>query len=93
MDRYKIHKTVEYIRTQTEFPFDGIDVEESLEEVLAYFGFHAQFDDEEREELRKDLLQLAVQAELAEMSRIVELGSTAGLDRVRDARHSEDALI
>ena len=84
MDRYKIHKAVEYIRTQPEFPFDGIDVEESLEGVLAYFGLHPQLDEDEREVLRQELLPLAWADEETEMFRLAELSVSAGLEHVRD---------
>ena len=84
MNRYKIHRAVEYIKTQAEFPFDGIDVEDSLDEVLAYFGLHPQLDDEERELLQEELLPLAVQDEEAEVCRMVELATAAELADVKD---------
>ena len=84
MDRYKIHKAVEYIRSRSEFPFDGIDVEESLDEVLAYFGLHPQLDEDERQQLRQDLLPLAWGDEEAEMSRLAELSVPSCLEHVRD---------
>ena len=84
MDRYIVHNMVEYIKMQTEFPFDVIDVEESLDDVLGYFGLHPQLDEQERHEVRRDLLQLALSAELAEMQRIVDLGLMSGLERVRN---------
>lgn len=84
MDRYKIHKAVEYIRTQVEFPFDGLDVEESLDEVLAYFGLHPQLDAEERQQLQQDLLPLAWGDEEAEMCRLVELSMPSGLEMAKD---------
>lgn len=84
MDRYKIHKAVEYIRTQPEFPFDGIDVEESLEEVLAYFGLHPQLDDEEFEVLRQELLPMAWADEESEVSRLAEAFASSGLEHLRD---------
>lgn len=84
MDRYALHNMVEYIKTQPEFPFDVIDVEEALDDVLAYFGLHHKLDEQERHEIRHDLLQLALNAELAEMQRIVDLDHMAGLDRIRN---------
>ncbi len=72
MKKRKIHNIVEYIRTQTEFPFDGIDIDESIEEVLAYFGLHPQLDDNERFQIQQELLPLALQAELAEVAYLAE---------------------
>jgi hypothetical protein len=84
MNRNAIHNMVEYIRTQPEFPFDGIDVEESLDDVLGYFGLHPQLEDDERQQLREDLLQFALRDELAEVSQLAESELWAGLVLVRD---------
>lgn len=89
MDRYEIHKVVEYIRTQPEFPFDGVDVEESLDEVLAYFGLHPQFDDEERQVLREELRPLAWSAEEAEIALLAEETRLVGLMHTRVRNHEE----
>jgi hypothetical protein len=72
MNRHKLNYTVEYIRTQAEFPFDVLDVEEDLNAVLAYFGLHPELDDEERQELCRDLFPLASEAELSEIARLVD---------------------
>lgn len=77
MDKYKIHRAVEYIRTQPEFPFDGTDIEESLEEVLAYFGLHPQLDEDERQELRQEILPMAAEDEETEVSRLLQLTDSA----------------
>jgi len=79
MDKYKIHKAVEYIRTRSAFPFDGMDVEDSLEEVLSYFGLHPQLDEEEKQVLREELLPLAWGAEEAEIAFLAEETRLAGL--------------
>ena len=71
MNRYKLHTAVEYIKTQPEFPFDVYDVEDDVQQVLAYFGLHPQLDDEERNELKRDLRELALASELAEIERVV----------------------
>ncbi|VGO13690.1 hypothetical protein PDESU_02247 [Pontiella desulfatans] len=86
MDRYNTHNMVEYIKTQPEFPFDAIDVEESLDNVLCYFGLHPKLDEQERHEITRDLLKLALSGELAEMQRIVDLGLMSGIDHVRNTR-------
>ena len=82
MDRQIIHKTVEYIKLQPEFPFDVIDVEESVNDVLAFFGLHPELSAEERTEVRRELVKKARSAELAEVSRLVELGAECPLSRV-----------
>ncbi len=79
MEKHQIHRMVEYIRIQPEFPFDGIDVHDSLEEVLSYFGLHPQLDDDARAELLKEMLPLAWAAEEAEMARLAEESDLAGL--------------
>ena len=71
MDRFKMHNMMEHIKTQPEFPFDALDVEESLDNVLSYFGLHPQLDEQERHEITRDLLKLALSGELAEMLAVV----------------------
>jgi hypothetical protein len=57
---------------QDEFPFDVLGVEESVDEVLAYFGFFAQLSEIDQEELRCELTRLAEASEWAEMAYLVE---------------------
>ena len=71
MNRYKLNYIVEYIRHQSEFPFDVIDVDDGVEHVLAYFGLHPELDDAERDELHGELVEMASEAELAEVARLV----------------------
>lgn len=82
MDRYIIHNTVEYINHQPEFPFDVSDVEESLGDVLAFFGLHPNLSSEEEAEIKKELQKRALNAELAEMSRLMESGGDCYLTQV-----------
>ena len=89
MDKYKIHKAVEYIRTQPEFPFDGVDVEESLEEVLAYFGLHPQLDEDEEQVLRQELLPMVWEDEEAEVSLLVEQSAPSLLAQASDSPRAE----
>lgn len=72
MNRYQVHCIVEYIRMQDEFPFDVFGVEESLEEVLAYFGFFAELTEADQEELRSELTRMAEASEWAEMAYMAE---------------------
>ena len=82
MNQYAMHNMVEYIKTQAEFPFDALDVDESLEAILGYFGFHPQLDGSEREQLRQDLYPLALRAELGEMQHLAEAEGLAELEWV-----------
>lgn len=70
MRKYRIHQTIEYIRSQAEFPFDAADVEEQLDVVLAYFGICQPFASNEREELIRYLVPLGVSFEVGEMARL-----------------------
>lgn len=87
MDRYVIHNIVEHIRTQPEFPFDVLDVTESLDDVLGYFGLCPQLEKMEKEEMTRELAKLALAGELAEMNRLVETGISCHLDRVMQRLH------
>ena len=82
MDQYVIHSMVEYIDSRDEFPFDCVDVEESFEDVLAFFGLYPQLSQDEEHEVKRRLLQKALAGELAEMSRLVELGYDCPLSRI-----------
>ena len=87
MDQYVIHNMVEYIDSRDEFPFDCVDVEESIEDVLAFFGLSPELSHEERQEVKRQLLQKALAGELAEMSRLVELGTDCHLSRILQRLH------
>jgi len=71
MNRNRMNGMVEYIRMQDEFPFDVLDVEESLAEVLGYFGFFVKLTDEDTAEVSVALADIAGAAEWAEMTRLV----------------------
>ena len=72
MNPFEMHRMVEFIRAQTEFPFDVLDVEESLEHVLGFFGFHPELDGDSQRVLRRDLVPIALAAELGEVARLSE---------------------
>ena len=71
MNKQKMNCIVEYIGTQAEFPFDVLDVQENLDAVLGYFGFHVGLTEEERVQLQQDLAVIAEASEVAEMARLV----------------------
>ena len=87
MDQYVIHNMVEYIDSRDEFPFDCIDVEESVEDVLEFFGLHPELSQKERDDVKRQLLQKALAGELAEMSRLVELETDCHLSRIMQRLH------
>lgn len=72
MDNQIIHNMVEYMTQQAEFPFDCMDVEESVDDVLSFFGFHLEMSPAEQQQVKGDLLNQALSVELREVSRLVE---------------------
>ena len=72
MNQQKVNRIVEYVRTQHEFPFDASDVEENVQDVLAYFSVVTLLDDEELAEIRDEFLRFGLDAEVAEIARLVE---------------------
>lgn len=71
MNARKLNYIAEYVRTQEEFPFDLLDVEENLDGILGYYGFFPALDESDRYELRKAFDEIAEDAEWAEMARLV----------------------
>ena len=82
MNSYVMRNIIEYIGSQEDMPFDAVDIEESLEEVLAHFDLHPELCGRERDALKNDLLRLALKRELKEMREILDLGLTSGVKRV-----------
>ena len=66
-----IHRVIEYIKAQTEFPFDTIDVEAALEEVLKHYGFIDEFTAAEQDEIKQCLLPLGQESQMREVMRIL----------------------
>lgn len=81
MDRNEMHRMVEYIRIQPEFPFDMVNVEQDIELVLAFYGFCRDLDNEEKQEVTRCLLPMAASGELAEIGHVIEQAhGHSGLD-------------
>ncbi len=72
MNRYKLNYILEYIKQQSEFPFDVLDVNDGVEPILAYYGLHPELDDDEKDEIRAELVGIASECELAEIARLVD---------------------
>ncbi len=69
IDRYKIHRIVEYIKL---FEFEISDVEENLDNVLGNYGLlEIDLTAEEYKLLENELLPLAEEYEFSEVSRLV----------------------
>ena len=84
MNKRMVHNMVEYINQQPDFPFDCIDVEESVEQVMVFFGFAPETGPEERQEVKRELLKKARAAEMAEIARLVEMGTDCELTPIMD---------
>ena len=69
MDRMKVHRIVEYIRSSGEFCFECDEVIEDVDAVLSYYGIGDFLDRVERLEVTDELLALAEQFEVAEAVR------------------------
>lgn len=72
MNRNKLHRVVEWIRSQTDFPFDAADVEENVTAVVAHFGFTKDFTPEELDVLRNELVPLGLATEFGEVARLLD---------------------
>lgn len=79
---YVVKGIVGYIKERPEMPFSALDVEQSLEEVLAYFDLHPDLSVTEFRELKKELVKLTLKAEMEEMMRMLDTGVSSGMDRV-----------
>lgn len=69
MNKQELHHLIEYVRHQSEFPFDVSEVEEQLEVVLSHFGIDSELDTSERMEVIRCLRPRGLAFEVAEASR------------------------
>jgi hypothetical protein len=84
-----VDTALHYVRRQRSFPFDVVDVERSLDEVLAYFGFGTTLLGDDRRRVRRELLRIALGAELTEMAQVIDRGLTSGLERLCRKLHPD----
>jgi hypothetical protein len=71
INRYKIHRIVEYIKL-FDFEFETFDVLEKVDSVLAYYDLlDVELNEEEHDLLIHELLPFAEQFEFSEVSRLV----------------------
>ena len=64
--RYVIHKIIEYIKQDTEFPFDTHD---DYQNILAHYGITITLDHDGEPVLREELQRIAEDAQTAEIAR------------------------
>ena len=77
MERLKVHRIVEYIRTVGEFPFEVEDVDDNLADVLGYFGFEVvALTAQETDELQRELRALAWAEQNQEVALLAEQALT-----------------
>ena len=69
MNRFKIHRIVEYIKLSADIPFDTYDVEDDIHGVLHGFGIAEVLDGQEERELYHELMEIAIQEEFTEAAR------------------------
>ena len=87
MNRMKLFKIVEYLKS-VDFYHDTFDIEESgIEEILGEYGICEEFTEEELKELRRDLYDLAEQNEFREA---MFLASSTEIDGTVEAGFSGD---
>ena len=82
MNEYVLGNVVGYIEEMAEMPFDAVDIQESLEEVLAHYGLHPELSSSERDTLKDALLRIVLKKELRRMIEVLDLCVTSGLERV-----------
>ena len=74
LNSYEINKIVEYIRHHHEgMVFDAFEVAEDIDAVLSYYGFCLLLDNEDKENLKVELLSLAIEFELHEVGRLAAM--------------------
>ena len=72
LNPYQINKLVEYIKNNSEgMVFDVIELTENLDDVLNYYGFFLDIDDEDKEIIAKELLPLAHNFQTREVEKMV----------------------
>ncbi len=70
MNNLNLHFIIEQIKQKGEFPFNVEDVKEDLGEILGFFGIHELFDEEEKQVIKEDLIEIAMAEQAAEVVRM-----------------------
>jgi len=71
IDRQSIHNIVEYIK-HCGFEFDCHDVKENTQRILDHFGIINNFNQQEYQVLKKELLKMAEQYQTREILQLIE---------------------
>lgn len=80
LDRQKVGRIVEYIKSCGDFPYDTYDVIENIDGILDSFGVYDPLSRDEYLLLIDDLLEIAEDSEIAEADRWASLQLTCGQD-------------
>jgi hypothetical protein len=80
MDRYRVNRIVEFVRSCGDFPYDTDDVIEGLTDVLCSYGIYNFLSRDEELLLLDELLELAEQSEIREAIRWAERQLECGQD-------------
>ena len=68
--RLWVHQIVEYVRMDSDFPFD---IHDDIDEILRYYRIPVGFDPDEMRLLEMEILKLVEQAQNHEMARVAFL--------------------
>ena len=80
IDRQKVNRIVEYIRSCGDFPYDTDDVIEDLSGILYIYGIYNFLSRDEELLLLDELLELAEQSEISEAVRWASSQLKCGMD-------------
>ena len=81
MNRQKMAKIVEYVKSYGDFPYDMDDVIEGMQGILTEYGIYSVLTDSEYYLLVEELLELAERSEIAESARWASHHLACGQDR------------
>lgn len=86
MDRYKVNRIVEFVRSVGDFPYDCDDVIERMADILTEYGICSVFTRDEYALLMDELWEISEKAEIAEALRWAEWQLECGQDSRTDYR-------
>ncbi len=80
MDRYKVNRIIEFVRSCGDFPHDTDDVIEDLNGILISYGVYDTLAADEYYLLMDELLEMAEKSEIREAARWASLQLKCGQD-------------
>ncbi|MFH0874736.1 MAG: hypothetical protein V1859_02275 [archaeon] len=75
VNNWLCHRIVESIKESGEISFDTLDLEDSMDRILADYGWCLNLSNDEKELIQKDIYDLALRAETAEVMRSIEINN------------------